>query len=369
MQVNGGLLVKQDTTGVGVVSLTSGSTLVNGLNTQFLTTFKSGDTINISGVGTYTVTSITGDTGLFVNTPYSGNGINGVVITGCTATSGSTTVIVNVYPSYYLGIGDQILISGTTFSQTYTVTSASYNSITINTGFTGSTGTYNVINYGNKYRLPYTLTANSSIFKVNGNGNVGIGTSSPQYPLHVSGNTFISGSLTGSTIIKSGGTSSEYLMADGSTSKRYKYRWAGTTGNTGTVATINMMTITIPPNTLSDYLNIESIIFEKLGSAGGCQFKVWTNTTNNFATATQLANYAIAGTTNQFAHMSRFFHLYSGLLIGFPATPGNTTGTGASNTAIMSIPFNTAVTNYLFISTQLDFSTDTINLRGVSITE
>ena len=50
------------------------------------------------------------------------------------------------------------------------------------------------------------------------NGNVGINTTNPTYTLDVDGTGRFTGALTASSLIKNGGTSSQYLMADGSTS-------------------------------------------------------------------------------------------------------------------------------------------------------
>ena len=52
-------------------------------------------------------------------------------------------------------------------------------------------------------------------------GNVGIGITAPTQPLDVVGNATVSGTVTGNSLVKSGGTGSEYLMADGTVSTGY----------------------------------------------------------------------------------------------------------------------------------------------------
>jgi len=148
----------------------------------------------------------------------------------------------------------------------------------------------------------------------------------------------------------------------------FTYRWIGSTGYSGSTNTISLMTITVPANSLSNYLSIQNLMFEKIGSLGGCQFKIWVNTVNNFATATKIANNSFAGTTIQYSQMSRDFLLSGSSLIGYPDTPADLTGFDSSSSAIQVTPFNTSVTNYIFISIQLDNAADTVNLRGVSIT-
>lgn len=79
----------------------------------------------------------------------------------------------------------------------------------LSSGINGSGTT----NYVSKFTSSNVL-ADSLIFD-NGT-NVGIGNASPSAKLHVTGTILASSSITGSSLIKSGGTSAQILMADGS---------------------------------------------------------------------------------------------------------------------------------------------------------
>jgi hypothetical protein len=112
--------------------------------------------------------------------------------------------------------------------------------------FTGSLAYDNVI-YGNSTAINLINGGVSRLY-VNSSGNIGIGYTAPAAKLAVSGTTLIntntdngvdrlqvnggvtaSGTLTAATIVKSGGTSSQFLMADGSTSLGGGGTFSGTT--------------------------------------------------------------------------------------------------------------------------------------------
>ena len=178
-------------------------------------------------------------------------------------------------------------------------------------------------------------------------------------------------SVTAGSFIKSGGTSTQYLMADGSvTTVPYKYNFSGSLTLTGTLTTTNLLTITIPANSLTDYLDLRSVMVQQSGpTLAGFQIRVWHNSVNDFNTATRIANFAFgAGGADLFAQLTRKFSIQSGTLFGFSATPSNATGDGSNPTAALSIAFNPAAVNYLFVSVQLNNVTDTATLRNVNIT-
>jgi len=186
--------------------------------------------------------------------------------------------------------------------------------------------------------------------------------------------TRLRGAVQGGSFVKDGGTSSEYLLADGSVTTSgpsgYKYNFSGSVTLTGTLITTNLLTIIIPANSLSDYLNLRSLMVQQSGPVlAGFQIRVWHNSVNNFNTATRIANFAFGGGgADLFAQMTRKFSIQSGLLFGFSSTPSNATGEGSNSNAALSIPFNTAIVNYLFVSIQLNNVTDTAILRNVNIT-
>jgi len=101
----------------------------------------------------------------------------------------------------------------------------------------------------------------------------------------------------------------------------------------------------------------------------GLQIRIWHNSVNDFNTATRIANYAFGvGGADVFAQITRKFSIQSGQLFGFPALGSNVAGEGSTANAALSIPFNPAAINYLFVSIQLNNATDTAILRNVNIT-
>jgi len=79
----------------------------------------------------------------------------------------------------------------------------------LTSGITGA-GTTNTIS-----KFTGTSTLGNSLIFDNGT-NVGIGNASPSAKLHITGTVLASSTITGSSLIKSGGTSAQILMADGS---------------------------------------------------------------------------------------------------------------------------------------------------------
>ena len=203
-------------------------------------------------------------------------------------------------------------------------------------------------------------------------GLLGIGTATPTQKCHVQGNLRVTGQILDSNNLP--GTSGQVLSSTGSGtswgSGAYKYNFSGSVTLTGTLTTTNLLTITIPANSLSDYLDLRSLMVQQSGPAlAGFQIRVWHNSVNDFNTATRIANYAFgAGGADLFAQMTRKFSIQGGTLFGFPSTPSSATGEGSNSNAALSIAFNTAVVNYLFVSVQLTDATDTATLRNVNIT-
>jgi hypothetical protein len=217
----------------------------------------------------------------------------------------------------------------------------------------------------------YLLNATDSNSIVIGYNTTGAGSNTVTIGNTSITTTRLRGTVQGGSFVKDGGTIAQYLMADGSvTTAPYKYNFSGSLTLTGTLTTTNLLTITIPANSLSDYLDLRSLMVQQSGTVlGGMQVRVWHNSVNDFNTATRIANYAFgAGGADLFAQMSRRFSIQSGLLFGFPAPGSNVAGEGSTANAALSIPFNPAAINYLFVSIQLNNATDTAILRNVNIT-
>jgi hypothetical protein len=71
-------------------------------------------------------------------------------------------------------------------------------------------------------------------------GNLGINSTSPTEKLDVVGNVAVTGSITGNTIVKNNGTSSQFLKADGSVDSNSYLTTTGSGINlTGIVTSIN----------------------------------------------------------------------------------------------------------------------------------
>ena len=89
------------------------------------------------------------------------------------------------------------------------------------TGYSGGSNFLNGPAYGGfigvQGALPLIFaTNNTEVVRISANGLVGIGSTIPTSKLTVSGNTLITGILTATSLVRSGGTSSQFLKADGS---------------------------------------------------------------------------------------------------------------------------------------------------------
>lgn len=121
---------------------------------------------------------------------------------------------------------------------------------------------------------------------------VGIATSTPRYTLDVNGDTFVNGNITGTTLVKSGGSADQYLMANGSvtttgsTQSYYDSRYVNVTGDTmtggltipnlkvNTYETIGNLssggTITLSPGTINEYnVNSSLNVNQSISNDGG----------------------------------------------------------------------------------------------------
>ena len=87
----------------------------------------------------------------------------------------------------------------------------------------------------------YTNGHTNERMRINNDGNVGIGTPTPAEKIDVVGNGKISGTVTASSFIKSGGTSSQFLKADGSVDANSYLTSASITGKMNVSDTASML--------------------------------------------------------------------------------------------------------------------------------
>jgi hypothetical protein len=193
------LQVVQGTAGVGTVTIT-GTTTCTGTNTQFLNTFKVGDTITITATGeTKAITSITNDTLM--------------AIAAATNTAGSAYTLAggtrfSVLGNGYVGIGTtapqrDLHIYGTDGDTRIRLTDTNagglgvfefYNNVGLSGAFFqlgsgavsyGGANSFNMINVQN---APLILGTNNSVdVTILGSGNTGIGSTTPYGKLDVIG--------------------------------------------------------------------------------------------------------------------------------------------------------------------------------------
>jgi predicted heme/steroid binding protein len=133
-----------------------------------------------------------------------------------TGSSGSATLISNTLnvPTYTLsGLG------GVPTTRTLTINGTSYD-LSANRTWSVGTVTTAAATTGGQVMFSNGATVITSVSGLyfDGVDKLGVGNISPAYNLDVTGTFRSTGNLTAASIIKSGGTSSQYLMADGSTS-------------------------------------------------------------------------------------------------------------------------------------------------------
>jgi hypothetical protein len=170
------------------------------------------------GIGTSTVTSATNNlkgaltinqgTNIgYINT--SANTQSSVITTGVSNIVSFTPNNGNAVIGYNIVIGTIITANGIS----RTVTGITYNTVSVDSPVDWSAG------YNYTYRNPYISIADgtSPIFDISPSGNVGIGTTTPREKLDVSGNTIVSGTISGGTMVittqpTSGYTTTQILM-------------------------------------------------------------------------------------------------------------------------------------------------------------
>ena len=174
------LQVAQGTAGVGTVSVGAGGTAWTGVGTQFLNTFKVGDTITSEGQ-TLTIATITSDTALTTNAVGAAISAKAYTLVGGTRFSvmGNGSVGIGTTNNSYVklavkGTAQAPANPGTEFSQGIFRVTSGVDSLDIGILPSGNYATWIQAGYGT-YTSPLAINPNG--------GNVGIGTTGPSFPL------------------------------------------------------------------------------------------------------------------------------------------------------------------------------------------
>ena len=136
-----------------------------------------------------------------------------------------------------------------------------------------------------------------------------------------------------------------------------------TSAVTGTTSLTQIgSSILIPANTFSanDYFSVDSFAVLKTGVAGTCNFRLYINSTNDFATSTHLSSSNMTAAILS-ANTERVFEINGGNLKNrIPATASSFTDKTTSTLAGLSTPFNPTIDNYLFTAVLLSNATDSV---------
>jgi hypothetical protein len=180
----------------------------------------------------------------------------------------------------------------------------------------------------------------------------------------------IIGTLEATTLVKTGGTSSQFLMADGSTLNFFKLDFTPSSVVTGTTSETQVGVIEIPANSIKniDNLRIYTPVV-KSGTSGLCTvtYKLSTSATMPSGTTDRIA--FVAGTTGS---------LWIGMIRNASYNGGNLIIASSGSSLISDLTTaaqaptvtarNNAVTLYLYISITLGNAVDSAYLAGGYIT-
>jgi hypothetical protein len=136
---------------------------------------------------------------------------------------------------------------------------------------------------------------------------------------------------------------------------------------TGIAVDTEVKSYFIPAKTLNvnDILDV-IVEVNKTGAVGTGTYKVWKNTANSFAGATQIATFTTVA-ANLMTKMSRQFTLRSNLLFGNSFTTSLISDIISTSTAFNNTIFDTEVDNYIFVSIALAGAADTAFVSSVKI--
>ena len=145
-----------------------------------------------------------------------------------------------------------------------------------------------------------------------------------------------------------------------------------TSAITGTTSLTQIgSSILIPANTFSanDYFSVDSFAVLKTGVLGTCNFRLYINSTDNFATSTHLSSSNMTAAVLS-ANTERVFEINGGNLKNrIPATASSFTDKTTSTLAGLSTSFNPTIDNYLFTAVLLSNATDSVIRTQLVITK
>jgi hypothetical protein len=191
----------------------------------------------------------------------------------------------------------------------------------------------------------------------------------------------IIGTLEATTLVKTGGTSSEYLMADGSTNTLdqasilsllgfWQYnRVAESTAVTGTTAETIIQNITIPANTYLNggILRLYNIKFRKVGTVAGTVLKIYIGpNANNLSGATQIAVLNTTPSTLT-TEILRTFTCFTNAIVGLNAGSSAVSDVTNNTLARTQTTVDWTIAQNIIITSQTGvLSADSITLIGAS---
>lgn len=147
---------------------------------------------------------------------------------------------------------------------------------------------------------------------------------------------------------------------------------APTSAITGTTSLTQIgSSILIPANTFSanDFFSVDSFAVLKTGVSGTCNFRLYINSTNDFATSTHLSSSNMTAAILS-ANTERVFEINGGNLKNrIPATASSFTDKTTSALAGLSTSFNPTIDNYLFTAVVLSNATDSVIRTQLVITK
>jgi hypothetical protein len=193
----------------------------------------------------------------------------------------------------------------------------------------------------------------------------------------------IIGTLEATTLVKTGGTSTQYLMADGSTNTLNQAnilsllgwfqsnRITESTAVTGTTAETIIDNTTIPANTYlsGGIMRIYNAKFRKVGGMGILTaIRIYIGpTANNLTGATLVATFSNISVGQVYAEMLRTFTCTTSGILGFSATQSTASDVINSSAARQSSTIDWTVAQNVMFTIQLGNASDSVTMIGNSI--